>query len=85
MIYKSPVLAIIPLLLIFTALGIANFLAALLAKTFELPLNGQVTGILSILVIGAGTNYVLFIVSRYKEELSRYSGEPDKWQAMTNL
>ncbi|MBR91375.1 MAG: hypothetical protein CL903_01025 [Dehalococcoidia bacterium] len=84
LIYKSPVLAIIPLLLIFTALGIANFLAALLAKTFELPLNGQVTGILSILVIGAGTNYVLFIVSRYKEELSRYSGEPDKWQAMTN-
>ena len=81
LIYKSPVLAIIPLLLIFTALGIANFLAALLAKTFELPLNGQVTGILSILVIGAGTNYVLFIVSRYKEELSRNS---NKWQSMTS-
>ncbi len=81
LIYKSPVLAVIPLLLIFTALGIANFLAALLAKTFELPLNGQVTGILSILVIGAGTNYVLFIVSRYKEELSRNS---NKWQAMTS-
>ena len=79
-IYKSPVLAIIPLLLIFTALGIANFLAALLAKTFELPLNGQVTGILSILVIGAGTNYVLFIVSRYKEELIHNS---NKWEAMT--
>ncbi|MBA31820.1 MAG: hypothetical protein CL748_04765 [Chloroflexi bacterium] len=81
LIYKSPILAIIPLLLIFTALGIANFLAALLAKTFELPLNGQVTGILSILVIGAGTNYVLFIVSRYKEELNH---NPNKWQAMTN-
>ena len=79
LIYRSPVTAIIPLLVIGSALSLAQAIAALLADNFDLPLNGQVTGIMSVLVFGAGTNYALFIVSRYREELVSQS---DKWLAM---
>ncbi|MQG36784.1 MAG: hypothetical protein FI719_00315, partial [SAR202 cluster bacterium] len=60
LIYRSPVTAIIPLLVIGSALSLAQAIAALLADNFDLPLNGQVTGIMSVLVFGAGTNYALF-------------------------
>ena len=78
-IYRSPVLAIVPLIVIGTALTLAQSLAAMLSQQFDLPLNGQVTAIMSVLVFGAGTNYALFIVSRYREELVL---NPDKWSAM---
>ena len=78
-IYRSPALAIIPLVVIGSALTLAQSAAALLSQHFDLPLNGQVTAIMSVLVFGAGTNYALFIVSRYREELVINS---DKWGAM---
>ena len=78
-IYRSPALAIVPLLVIGTALTLAQSVAALLSQQFDLPLNGQVTAIMSVLVFGAGTDYALFIVSRYREELVH---NPDKWSAM---
>lgn len=78
-IYRSPVLAIVPLVVIGSALTLAQSAAALLSQHFDLPLNGQVTAIMSVLVFGAGTNYALFIVSRYREELVLNS---DKWGAM---
>tara|TARA_Y100001934_G_scaffold283867_1_gene408415 strand:- start:1975 stop:4173 length:2199 start_codon:yes stop_codon:yes gene_type:complete len=78
-IYRSPALALVPLLIIGTALTLAQSIAALLSQQFDLPLNGQVTAIMSVLVFGAGTNYALFIVSRYREELVLNS---NKWTAM---
>ena len=78
-IYRSPVLAIVPLVVIGSALTLAQSFAALLSEQFDLPLNGQVTAIMSVLVFGAGTNYALFIVSRYREELVL---DNNKWSAM---
>ena len=78
-IYRSPLLAVIPLVVIGTALTLSQSVAALLSQQFDLPLNGQVTAIMSVLVFGAGTNYALFIVSRYREELVLNS---NKWGAM---
>jgi uncharacterized membrane protein YdfJ with MMPL/SSD domain len=78
-IYRSPVLAIAPLVVIGSALTLAQSFAALLSEQFDLPLNGQVTAIMSVLVFGAGTNYALFIVSRYREELVL---DNNKWSAM---
>jgi len=78
-IYRSPVLALVPLVVIGSALTLAQSMAAILSQQFDLPLNGQVTAIMSVLVFGAGTNYALFIVSRYREELVL---NPDKWSAM---
>ena len=78
-IYRSPVLAIVPLVVIGSALALAQSVAALLSEQFDLPLNGQVTAIMSVLVFGAGTDYALFIVSRYREELVL---NDNKWSAM---
>ena len=79
LIYRSPLLAIVPLIVIGIALTFAQSLAAILAKEVDLPLNQQVVAIMSILVFGAGTNYALFIVSRYREELQE---ESDRWRCM---
>lgn len=78
-IYRSPIMAIVPLVVIGSALTLAQSVAAVLSQQFDLPLNGQVTAIMSVLVFGAGTNYALFIVSRYREELV-HNG--NKWDAM---
>ena len=79
LIYRSPVTALVPLVVIGSALALSQAIAAMLADNFDLPLNGQITGIMSVLVFGVGTDYALFIVSRYREELV---SQNDKWLAM---
>ena len=51
----------------------------LLAKYADLTVNGQSQAIMSILVIGAGTDYALLLVARYREELRRHE---DRHEAM---
>src|SRR5690349_14394465 len=51
----------------------------LLAKYADLTVNGQSQSILGILVIGAGTDYALLLVARYREELRRHA---DRHEAM---
>ena len=69
-IYRSPLLALLPVVTVGVALTVAQSIAALLADNFELALNGQVTAIMAVLMFGAGTDFTLFIVSRYREELA---------------
>lgn len=78
-IYRSPALALLPLAGVGWTLLVAQSVAALLADSFGLALNGQVTALMSVLMFGAGTDFTLFIVARYREELRR---QPDRWQAM---
>ena len=74
--YRSPVLWLVPLIVV----GIADRLAAIVA-TNVLEVTGvawdeSTVGILSVLVFGAGTDYALLLISRYRDELktteSRY-------------
>ena len=81
LIYRSPGLVFIPLLILVSALMVARFVAALVVEMTGLPLNDQVISIMSVLLFGVGTNYVLFIVSRYREELITSS---DRFLAMTS-
>ncbi|MFJ8719580.1 MMPL family transporter [Streptomyces violaceus] len=71
LIYRSPVLWLIPLIVA----GVADYLSMGVAyglnQTFDLSISGAGTGIMTILVFGAGTDYALLIVSRYREELRR--------------
>ncbi|HEY5858156.1 MAG TPA: MMPL family transporter [Aldersonia sp.] len=76
-VYRSPVLWVFPLLSAVLALGIASLIVYYLAKHEILTLNGQSQGILSVLVIGAGTDYALLLMSRYREELHTYDNRLD--------
>lgn len=67
--YRSPVLWLVPLLVVGTADGMAGQLGRQVALLFDITPDGSVTGILSVLVFGAGTNYALLIIARYREEL----------------
>lgn len=70
--YRSPVLWILPIFCSGMALFISEGLIYLLAKHAGLTVNGQSQAILSILVIGAGTDYALLLIARYREELRRH-------------
>ncbi|HEX5090125.1 MAG TPA: MMPL family transporter, partial [Nocardioides sp.] len=77
--YRSPVLWILPIFSAMVALFTSEALIYLLAKYADLTVNGQSQGILTVLVIGAGTDYALLLVARYREELRRHE---DKHEAM---
>ncbi|MDT9593153.1 MMPL family transporter [Nocardioides zeae] len=67
--YRSPVLWVVPL----TVVGVADRLAAVLATHvlafFDVAWDESTIGILSVLVFGAGSNYALLLISRYRDEL----------------
>ncbi|QFQ95945.1 MMPL family transporter [Streptomyces phaeolivaceus] len=77
--YRSPTLIVVPLLAVIAALFTAQALIYLLAEHTGLTVNGQSAGILTVLVFGAGTDYALLLVARYREELRRHE---DRHEAM---
>ena len=77
-VYRSPFLPIIVLVAAMCALSAAILVVWHLAKAGVVQLNGQVQGILFILVIGAATDYSLLYIARYREELARFE---TPWQA----
>ncbi|QIG41894.1 MMPL family transporter [Nocardioides anomalus] len=77
--YRSPVLWILPILSVVFAYSVSGGVVYLLAKYAGLTVNGQSQAILGILVIGAGTDYALLLVARYREELRRHD---DRHEAM---
>ncbi|WP_026413643.1 MMPL family transporter [Actinomadura oligospora] len=70
--YRSPVLWILPFLCAMLALTGSQGFIYLLAKHAGLTVNAQDTGFLLVLVFGAGTDYALLLLSRYREELRRH-------------
>ena len=79
LIYRSPVLWLLPLLVVGLASQLANAVVYLLARYADLTVNGQSAGILTVLVFGAGTDYALLLLARYREELHRHE---DRHEAM---
>ncbi|WP_341976793.1 MMPL family transporter [Microbacterium sp. LWO13-1.2] len=68
--YRSPVLWIVPLVVVALADQAANKATAAIGTAMGLQFD---SGIVSVLVFGAGTNYALLLVSRYRDELTRES------------
>ena len=68
-VYRSFLLPIMVLITAMIALSGSVFFVYLLAKHGIIKLNGESQGILSILVIGAATDYSLLLVSRFRENL----------------
>ena len=77
--YRSPVLWLIPLAVVGTADGMAGIIARRVADFLGFVPDGSVTGILSVLVFGAATNYALLLIARYREELLNFE---DRREAM---
>ena len=71
-VYRSPVLWILPLFTAGSALGIATMIVYYLAREDIIDLNGQTQGILDVLVLGAATDYALLLIARYREELHHH-------------
>ena len=66
--YRSPVLWLVPLVIAF-ADRVGSVVGTAVATGFGLSPDGSTGGITSVLVFGAGTNYALLLISRYREEL----------------
>src|SRR4051794_5602874 len=77
--YRSPILWVLPILSAVFALFTSEAVIYLLAKYADLTVNGQSQGILTVLVVGAGTDYALLLIARYREELRRHE---DRHEAM---
>src|ERR1700712_5373486 len=77
LVYRSPVLWFFPLFSAVLALGLSSMVIYFLAKNGTLTLTGQSQGILSVLVLGAGTDYALLLIARYREELHNFEHRSD--------
>ncbi len=77
--YRSPILWILPVASAAVSLFIAQGVIYFLADSGTLTVNAQSSGILTVIVFGAGTDYALLLVARYREELRRHE---DRHEAM---
>ena len=78
--YRSPVLWLLPLISAGVALTVSQAIIYLIVDATTLTVNAQSAGILTVLVFGAGTDYALLLVARYREELRRHE---DRHEAMS--
>jgi RND superfamily putative drug exporter len=69
LVYRSPILWLVPLMGVGLALVLAQALVYATVRVTGLSSNGQSQGLLTVLVFGAGTDYALLMISRYREEL----------------
>jgi putative drug exporter of the RND superfamily len=73
LVYRAPLLALLPLIAVGAAYTIAIGIAYLVIKAGWIVVNSEGTFLLLVLVFGAGTDYSLLLVHRYREELGRGS------------
>lgn len=81
--YRSPVLWLVPLLVIAFADRVGAVVGTAVASGLGLNPDGSTSGITSVLVFGAGTNYALLLISRYREELGRRADHREALQVAT--
>ncbi|MFJ8098194.1 MMPL family transporter [Streptomyces griseofuscus] len=80
-IFRAPILAVLPLVLIGLVSAVANGLIAYATKLFGLQANSSISSILIVVLFGVGTDYFLFLMFRYRERLR--AGDESK-EAMVN-
>ena len=75
-IYRNPIIAVVPLVVVGIAYVVAAGVAYAGAKAGLYQATGQATAILIVLMFGAGTDYCLLLLARYREELAADSPDP---------
>jgi putative drug exporter of the RND superfamily len=78
LIYRSPIFFLIPLAAVMFAEILSRSVGYGISE-LGVTINGQSSSIMSVLVLGAGTDYALLIVARYREELHNFE---DRHEAM---
>jgi len=69
LIYRSPLLAIIPLIVVGLAYGVISPTLGFFAEQGWIDKDSQAVSIMTVLLFGAGTDYCLFLISKYREIL----------------
>jgi RND superfamily putative drug exporter len=69
LIYRSPILALIPLVGVCFAYAVANPLLGWMAREGWITVDAQALSIMTVLLFGAGTDYCLFLVARFRRLL----------------
>lgn len=68
-IFRSPLVALLPILVVGLAAAAANGLIALLVKAVGLKADASISSLLIVVLFGIGTDYILFLLFRYRERL----------------
>jgi RND superfamily putative drug exporter len=81
LIYRSPFLWFVPLAVAGVAAAMSMAAAYGLHELFDVTITGQSGGVMTVLVLGAGTDYALLLISRHREELRRHERPYDAMRA----
>ena len=79
LIFRSPIAALMPIITVFLVQMVATALIGTANKFFDLKSDSSISTILTVVLFGVGTDYILFLLFRYRERLR--AGE-DRKQAM---
>jgi RND superfamily putative drug exporter len=77
--YRSPLLWLVPLVVVGVGDRVAGVVVGAVSQVVGLDVDASAAGIISVLVFGAGTNYALLLVARYRDELR---SREDRFAAM---
>ncbi|MEC3953983.1 MMPL family transporter [Nocardia sp. CDC153] len=68
-IFRSPVIALLPIITIGAVSSMVGGLIAIVAHAFDLKVDSSVNSLLTVVLFGVGTDYILFLMFRYRERL----------------
>jgi RND superfamily putative drug exporter len=85
LVYRAPVLALLPLAAVGAAYLVAVGIAYLLIDAGWITVNSEGTMLLLVLIFGAGTDYSLLLVHRYREELTLARDQGDPRRSLPNF
>ncbi|TYP79536.1 MMPL family transporter [Paenibacillus methanolicus] len=74
-IYRSPILALIPLVGVAFAYAVTSPLLGWMAGEGWITVDSQGISIMTVLLFGAGTDYCLFLISHFRTELTRHENK----------
>ncbi|MBO1333710.1 MMPL family transporter [Streptomyces sp. VRA16 Mangrove soil] len=76
LIFRSPIIALLPVVLIGLISPLATGLIASANKAFDMKADSSIQELLTVVLFGVGTDYILFLLFRYREALR--AGEDPK-------
>src|SRR5262249_1955277 len=69
LIFRSPIASLLPIVSIGLVYALATSILALLAQGFGFNVDQSLTSLLIVVLFGIGTDYILFLLFRYRERL----------------